>query len=50
MADALSTALFVMSLDEGKALVEGWPGVEALWVQKDGGTLEYSSGWPDRAR
>ena len=49
LADALSTALFVMSLDEGKALVEGWPGVEALWVQKDG-TLEYSSGWPDRAR
>ena len=49
LADALSTALFVMSLDEGKALVEGWPGVEALWVQKDG-TLEYSSEWPERAR
>lgn len=49
LADALSTALFVMSLDEGRALVEGWPGVEALWVQKDG-TLEYSSGWSDRAR
>ena len=49
LADALSTALFVMSLDEGKALVEGWPGVEALWVQKDG-TLEYSSGWSDRER
>ena len=45
LADALSTALFAMPVEEGKALVNGWEGVEALWVWEDG-TLEYSDGWP----
>ena len=33
--DALSTALFCMPLEEGMALVESLPGVEALWVTTD---------------
>ena len=33
--DALSTALFCMPLEEGMALVESLPDVEALWVMSD---------------
>ena len=33
--DALSTALFCMSLEEGLALVESLPDTEALWVMPD---------------
>ena len=44
LADALSTALFTMSLEEGRTLVEGLDGVEALWVAPDG-TKHYSSGF-----
>lgn len=33
--DALSTALFCMSFEEGLALVESMPDVEALWVMPD---------------
>lgn len=36
LADALSTALFCMSLDEGMALVESLENVEALWITTDG--------------
>ena len=36
MADALSTALFNMSIDEGLALAESLSGVEAAWVYPDG--------------
>ncbi|MBE6592850.1 MAG: FAD:protein FMN transferase [Ruminococcaceae bacterium] len=36
IADALSTALFCMSLEEGKALIDSLDGVEALWVTADG--------------
>ena len=32
LADALSTALFCMSYDEGKALVESIDGVEVIWI------------------
>lgn len=35
-ADALSTALFCMSLEDGKALVNSLEGIEALWVTPDG--------------
>ena len=38
LADALSTALFCMSLEDGKALVEGLDGVCVLWVKNDGKT------------
>lgn len=39
-ADAYSTALFIMSLEEGRAFIEA-RGAEALWVLMDG-SLEYS--------
>jgi len=42
--DALSTALFCMSLEDGLALVESLPGTEAIWVTDDG-TQTVSSGW-----
>ncbi len=44
MADCLSTALFCMSYQEGKALIEDIDGTEAVWVTPDGKTL-YSSGF-----
>lgn len=37
LADAWSTALFNMEFQEGLALVESVPGVEALWILEDGG-------------
>lgn len=46
LADALSTALFCMSVEDGKALIEGMSGVEAMWADKDG-RLTYSSGFAD---
>lgn len=42
--DALSTALFCMSLEEGQALIESLPDTEAQWVLPDG-TIYNSSGW-----
>ena len=44
LADALSTTLFNMSLEEGMALIDSLEGTEAMWVMKDG-TLNYSSGF-----
>ena len=44
MADALSTALFCMSLEDGKALIASLEGVEALWVTTDG-VQTTSDGW-----
>lgn len=46
VADALSTALFNMEKDAGKALIEGMEATEALWVCTDGSVL-YSSGFCD---
>ena len=43
-ADALSTALFCMTPEEGMALVESLPDTEAHWVLSDG-TRRTSSGW-----
>lgn len=37
LADALSTALFSMSYEDGLKLVETLGGVEVLWVDKEGG-------------
>lgn len=44
MADALSTAIFNMSLEEGQKLIEGMDNTEALWVMTDGKQV-YSSGF-----
>lgn len=44
LGDAMSTALFCLSLEEGLALVESMAGVEAMWVTDDG-TKTVSSGF-----
>ena len=44
MGDGLSTALFCMTLEEGRALIESLDGVEAMWVLKDE-SKQYSSGF-----
>lgn len=43
LADALSTALFLLPLEEGQLLLDAY-GAEALWVSKDG-SLHYSPGF-----
>jgi thiamine biosynthesis lipoprotein len=45
LGDALSTALFCMSLEEGMALVESLEDVDVMWVLTDG-TKQASSGFP----
>lgn len=44
MGDALSTALFCMSFEEGLTLVHSLSEVEAMWVMADG-TERYSDGF-----
>ncbi len=44
-ADALSTAIFVCGLERGLALLETFPGADALLVMKDGRTVE-TRGFP----
>ncbi|MGE5582752.1 MAG: FAD:protein FMN transferase, partial [Bacillota bacterium] len=44
LADALSTAVFIMPLETGKKFVEGLDGVAALWVMDNGGIV-YSKGF-----
>ena len=43
LADALSTALFCMSYEDGLTLVESIDGVGALWIGRDG-EVKYSDG------
>ena len=43
LADALSTALFAMSYEDGLALVERIGDVEVLWIEPDG-TQRYTKG------
>jgi thiamine biosynthesis lipoprotein len=43
LADFLSTTLFVLSAEDGLALIEGMDGVEAFWVLPDG-SQQVSSG------
>ena len=44
MADATSTAIFNMPLDQAKAYINSLDGVEAMWVLPDG-SIEYSTGF-----
>ena len=44
LADAVSTACFNLSLEEGMALIESIENTEAMWVEPDG-TIHYSSGF-----
>ena len=44
LADALTTGLFCMPIDEGIALVERLPDTEAFWVLSDG-SQQMSSGF-----
>ena len=48
LADSLSTALFLMPLEEGMALAKQC-GVEAMWMHTDG-TLSYTPGFADIIR
>ena len=38
-ADALSTTLVLLSIDEGKRLLEGFPRASALWISADGNVV-----------
>ncbi len=44
LGDALSTALFSMSYEEGKALIESLEDAEAMWTTHEG-EIRYSSGF-----
>lgn len=46
LADALSTALFTMSINDGYELVESLDGVEALWVRTTGDPPFATDGFP----
>ncbi len=48
LADALSTALFVLPLEEGKALLQKC-GAEAMWVDQNG-DFHYSQGFENYVR
>lgn len=44
LADALSTTIYNMPLEQGMELIEELPDVEAMWVMKDGEQI-YSTGF-----
>ena len=48
VADALSTALFCMSIDEGRALLAQFDNVEVIWITLDG-VIEKTAGINDIA-
>ena len=43
LADALSTALFCMSYEQGRALADSLAGVEVIWIYRDG-AIAHTSG------
>lgn len=46
LADGLSTAAFILPIEEAKSLIERFDDTEAVFVLKDG-TLEYTDGFED---
>jgi thiamine biosynthesis lipoprotein len=48
LADALSTALVLLSIDDGKKLLSGFPGMSAMWVA--GGEVRATHGEPPPCR
>ena len=44
VADALSTACFNLSLEDGMKLINSLENTEAMWVEPDG-TLHFSDGF-----
>jgi len=44
LADALSTSVFNMPLEEGRAFIDSLEDVEAMWIFEDG-SMEYSDGF-----
>jgi thiamine biosynthesis lipoprotein len=49
LAEALSKALLVLGPEQGIALVEDWPGAEALLLDEDGSSWR-TRGWQDATR
>ena len=47
LADALSTALFCMPYENGRAIIEKLDGVDALWIMADG-EIRYTDGLKDK--
>ena len=47
MADALSTALFVLPMDKGRALIDSVEGADAMWVD-EAGIRTMTQGFEDR--
>ena len=43
LADALSTALFTMPYEEGRAIIDSLEDTEAIWIDKEG-NIVYTDG------
>lgn len=41
ICDALSTALFSLSIDEGKKILKNYPGIKVTWIDLDGNIVDY---------
>ena len=46
IADALSTALFNVPVEQGKEILEGFGDIQAVWVMPDG-SIEYTDGFEE---
>ncbi|NLZ61877.1 MAG: FAD:protein FMN transferase, partial [Acholeplasmataceae bacterium] len=47
LADIYSTAIYLLTIDEGVEFVNQTPGLEAVWYKTDG-TLVYSENFEDK--